>query len=260
MIKNNLCTAVAGLLLLTSAFFAQTDATRTNGTTEKTAVEGKPPAFDLDQFQFAILRRGPGRETLPAAELEKLQAGHMANIQQMARLGKLMAAGPLGKNDAGLAGIFIFKAASIAEARALAVDDPLLKSERLTIDFFTWMGPKGLGVKFNAAFRQDEKTPATMTKYYLALLKKGSGWTAESTPETRQLQLGHLRHIRQMLDAKTYMAAGPAGGNTDLLGLLVIAAKSPAEARTAAEADPMVRAGRHQVEYFEWYCAKEVWP
>lgn len=222
--------------------------------------ESKPPQFDLDQYQFAILKRGLQWTAEQTPEVEKLMAGHMSNIQKMGSLGKLMAAGPLGKNDAGLAGIFIFKASSLDEAKALAADDPAIKAGRLGIDFCIWMGPKGLGAKFNEDYRKDANTKFTMTKYYLALLKKGEKWSGQNTPELQKIQLGHLWHIRRMLDSKQYLTAGPFGGHPDVLGILVIAADNFDAAKAVAEADPAVKVGHHRVEYVEWYVAKEVWP
>lgn len=222
--------------------------------------ENKPPQFDLEQYQFALLKRGPQWTAEQTPAVETLMAGHMANIQKMGRLGKLMAAGPFGKNDAGLAGIFIFKAASMDEAKALAAEDPAIKAGRLALDFFTWHGPKGLGAKFNEEYRKDPQTKVTMTKYYFGMLKKGDKWTAQASPEKQQVQLGHLWHIRRMLDAKQYLTAGPFAGNNEVLGIVVIAADTLDAAKAIAEADPVVKAGQLRVEYVEWYVAKEVWP
>ncbi len=222
--------------------------------------ESKPPQFDLEQYQFALLKRGSQWTAEQTPAVEKLMAGHMANIQKMSSLGKLMAAGPFGKNEFGLAGIFIFKAASMDEAKALAAEDPAIKAGRLALDFYVWHGPKGLGAQFNEEYRKDPNTKYTMTRYYFGMLKKGDKWTTQASSELQQTQLGHLWHIRRMLDAKKYLAAGPFAGNNDVLGIVVIAADNLDAAKAIAEADPAVKAGRHRVEYVEWYVAKEVWP
>ena len=234
-------------------------APQTRAQSKPESAETKPPVFEIEEYQFALLKRGPKWTAESSPEVDKLQAGHMANIQLMARLGKLMAAGPLGKNDAGLAGVFIFKA-PLDEAKTLAAEDPAIKAGRLAIDFYLWRGPKQIGVRLNEAYRQDPNTKMTMAKQYLALLKRGDKWSNESTPATQQLQTSHLWHIRRMLDAKKYLAAGPFGGNGDILGIVVIDASTLDDAKALAEADPAVKAGRLRAEYVEWYCAKEVWP
>jgi|SRR5262245_14032110 len=221
--------------------------------------ESKMPQFDLDQYQFALLKRGPKWTAEKTPETEKIQAGHMANIQKMAKLGKLMAAGPIGdKGD--LAGIFIFKASSIEEAKALAAEDPAIQAGRLVMEIHPWMGPKGIGQVLIEAFQKDPNMKMTMTTYYLALLGKGAKQADSSTPGIQQLQLDHLWNVRRMLDAKTFAAAGPFVDNGNLRGIFVIAAKSVDEAKAIADADPMVKAGYLAVEIHPWLVAKEVWP
>jgi hypothetical protein len=112
----------------------------------------------------------------------------MANIQKIAKSGKLVAAGPMAGNG-DLRGIFIFKAASMDEAKALVADDPAIKSGRLIMDIQPWWGPKGIGKAFLEAYLKDPNTKQTMTKYYLALLSKGANWSDAATPESRRLQV-----------------------------------------------------------------------
>lgn len=226
---------------------------------QKSEIPKTPPQFDLDQYQFAFLKRGPNWTPGSTPETQKIQEGHMANINKMAQLGKLMAAGPMG-GSGDIRGIFVFKVASMAEAKALAAEDPAIKAGRLALEWLTWMAPKGIGVKLNEAFRKDPNIKMTMAMHHLVLLKKGEKWTAQTSPELQQLQLEHLWSIRRRLDDKTYMAAGPLAGSDTLAGLLVIAAAAPEEAKTIAESDPMVKAKHLAVELHPWYVAKEVWP
>jgi uncharacterized protein YciI len=100
----------------------------------------------------------------------------------------------------------------------------------------------------------------TMTQYFLALLDKGPKAANAATPESQQIQLDHMWNVRKMLDAKTFASAGPFGGNGDLRGIFVIAAKSKEEAKAIADADPAVKAGQLSVELHPWWVAKEVWP
>lgn len=220
--------------------------------------EARPPRFDLDSYQFGLLRKGPNHGQGTKEEGEKIQAGHMANIQRMAQLGKLMAAGPMGDNG-DLRGIFLFKTTA-EEARALAAEDPAIKGGRLVLELHPWTGPKGIGAKLNEDFRKDPNMPMTMTQYYLALLHKGPKADAGTPAEKQKLMLAHLWNIRRMLDAKTFPTAGPFGDGGDLSGLFVIAAKTADEAASIANADPLVAAGQLTVELHPWWVAKEVWP
>ncbi len=72
-----------------------------------------------------------------------LQEAHLANINRLAETKKLVMAGPFGDNGT-LRGIFVFKVASLAEAKQLAETDPAVQAGRLAIDVHPWMVPEGI--------------------------------------------------------------------------------------------------------------------
>ena len=96
----------------------------------------------LNTIYLAFLKSGPNR-TQPAAEAEEIQKAHLANIQRLAKLGKLVAAGPFG-DDGALRGIFVFRVASLEEAQALADTDPAVKAGRLVLELHPWQVPEGV--------------------------------------------------------------------------------------------------------------------
>jgi uncharacterized protein YciI/uncharacterized damage-inducible protein DinB len=220
--------------------------------------ESKPPQFDNEQYQFGLLTRGPKSGGGDTPEVRKLQEGHMANINKMAQAGKLFAAGPILDNG-DLRGIFIFRAASIDEAKALAADDPMIKAERLKLEILPWFGSKGIGVRMMEEYQKNPKMSFTMKKHHLVLLRRGTQ-TGQPASEAQKLQLDHLWHIRRMMDKGKMVAAGPFTNNGELRGIFVLNTESAEEAKAWAEADPMVKAGWLTVEIHPWLVAKEVWP
>jgi uncharacterized protein YciI len=66
----------------------------------------------------------------------------MANINAMAKTGKLVIAGPFEKAGE-YAGVFVFKVGSLDEAKALAESDPAVKAGRLKIDVHPWLVGEG---------------------------------------------------------------------------------------------------------------------
>jgi uncharacterized protein YciI/uncharacterized damage-inducible protein DinB len=219
--------------------------------------ETKPPQFDLEQYQFGLLARGSKWTAENTPEIQKLQEGHMANINKMAQMGKLFAAGPILDNG-DLRGIFIFRAASIDEAKALAAEDPAVKAERLKLEILPWLGSKGIGVKAAEEHKKNPDMKWTMKKYHLVLLKRGSQ-TAQPAAEAQKIQLEHLWNIRRLMDQGKMLAAGPFLMDGDLRGIFVFNTESAEEAKAWAEADPAVKAGRLTVEIHPWLVAKEVW-
>lgn len=215
----------------------------------------KPPAFDLEEYQFGLLRKGPSWTSVSSPEGDKIQAGHMQNIGRMASLGKLVAAGPVADNG-DIRGIFIFKA-SAEEATQLAAEDPAIKSGRLTLTLLTWMAARGIGADFIAQYQRDPAgAKTTMTRYHLALLRVVPGANSPNL----QAQLGHLWNLRGMMDDGRLSAAGPFTNGGDLRGVFIFATQSADEARGWAESDPLVKAGLASLEIHPWFVAKEVWP
>lgn len=96
----------------------------------------------MRKYVMAFLKAGP---TPPKdrAESQKVMGGHMANIQRMAKDGKLAIAGPfLDRGE--LRGIYIFNVESVAEAEALTKTDPAIQSGALVMELHPWYGSAAL--------------------------------------------------------------------------------------------------------------------
>src|SRR5690349_15738323 len=119
-------------------------------------------AQPTDRYQLIFLRPSPERKALPKEQMDKIQADHMANIHAMAERGVLVAAGPFGDTPATISGVFVFKAASLEEARKIAAADPTVVAGRNVVEAYTWRGPEGIGKEYVQLHKADPKTPEDM--------------------------------------------------------------------------------------------------
>jgi len=99
----------------------------------------------LNTVYLAFLKRGPNRKEGDGEtpEVQELQKAHIANIERLAKLGKIVAAGPFG-DDGSLRGIFVFRVGSFQEAQELCATDPMIKIGRLVVELHPWQVPEGV--------------------------------------------------------------------------------------------------------------------
>ena len=90
------------------------------------ACAGAPAAAPADAYVLAVLKTGPRSAPLSKDDSQRIFGGHMANMQRLARDGRLVMAGPYGKDksDAALRGVFVLATADLAEAKAWCETDP----------------------------------------------------------------------------------------------------------------------------------------
>ena len=97
----------------------------------------------LTKTFLAFLTRGEKWTPEKTPATEEIQKGHMANINRLAEMKKLIAAGPFGDNGR-LRGIFVFRVDSLEEAKNLTASDPAVQAGRLAMDIHPWMVPEGI--------------------------------------------------------------------------------------------------------------------
>jgi uncharacterized protein YciI len=83
-----------------------------------------------DKFTIVFLHKRTDLPSLPKEEVDKIMAGHMANMEKLAKEGKLIAAGPF---DGG-GGIFIFKTASHSDVTQWISTDPGVVAKRWNVE------------------------------------------------------------------------------------------------------------------------------
>ncbi len=103
----------------------------------------------------------------------------------------------------------------------------------------------------------DEKTGDTviMQQYFIAFLKKGPHRSQTKT-EADSLQVLHLAHLGRMYEEGYADISGPFGDDGEIRGVTIYNTPTLEMADSLARLDPMVRAGRLEIEIHPWWAAK----
>jgi uncharacterized protein YciI len=208
------------------------------------------PEFKLVEFQMALFK-GPAKiENKTSDEQQSLRNQHRAYIQSLLESGKAVISGPLA--DGGeIRGVAIFRTKTADEAKKLAEEDPLVKAGYLSVEMHPWWSEEVM---------KKPSMPLKMTTAYLGFLVRGEKWTPEKTPQTEELQKAHLANINRLAEMKKLVVAGPFGDNGQLRGIFVFKVNSLEEAKSLAETDPAVKAGRLAILMHTWSVPEGVLP
>jgi uncharacterized protein YciI len=97
--------------------------------------------YVMKRYVFMLLNEGPVR-TQDSVSAARIQEGHMKHINDMAKTGKLVMAGPFD-NGGKHRGILIFDVDSISQAIRMESTDPAVSSGRLQMEAIYWWAAKG---------------------------------------------------------------------------------------------------------------------
>jgi uncharacterized protein YciI len=96
---------------------------------------------EMKRFWLVHLLKGPDRNQDSASGV-KIQAAHIANIERLAKEGKIIMAGPIGINN-DLQGIFLMNCKDSAEVENFVRTDPAVMAGRLVMKYYPWWAAKG---------------------------------------------------------------------------------------------------------------------
>lgn len=137
------------LLIITNLTFGQSktenDTLTTNPNYDKQLADKLGgDDYGMKSYFLVILKTGTNTTTDKELIAESFR-GHMDNINRLVEEGKLIVAGPLGKNENNYRGIFILNnIKSIDEAKELLQTDLAVKNRLLDYEIFTWYGSAAL--------------------------------------------------------------------------------------------------------------------
>ena len=101
---------------------------------------------DLTQTEtiyFGFLVTGDNPAAVAPEEQKALMAAHLGHMDEQAKLGKLVMAGPLVKAGARR-GLIGYRVPTMAEAMDRASADPMVKAGRMKPELYEWKVPKGI--------------------------------------------------------------------------------------------------------------------
>ena len=128
---------MVSLLLISSSLALHSFCQKNPGDTAKSTAP-----FELKQYWFVMLTKGKNRKDIKDnAVINKIQQAHIDNIMRLAKLGKLIVAGPFG-DDTNWRGIFIFDCKTKEETEDLLKTDPAIKAGRLGYEIHPWWSGK----------------------------------------------------------------------------------------------------------------------
>ena len=178
----------------------------------------------MASFSFVFLNKKHDAIQLPKEEVDRLMDGHMANIERLAKEGKLIAAGPFE----GGGGIFILNTTSANEAKAWVDTDPGVKAQRWDVEIYPYRPRVGSVCKANAPFE--------MVAYqFIRFNANKSKSTARDYPEIFYRHDDFLKELGNNANVVTEGIFGEFDG-----GILVINGEI---SREAIESDPAIQEG-----------------
>ena len=99
------------------------------------------------------------------------------------------------------------------------------------------------------------KDTILMQQYFIAFLKRGP-IRSQNEEEAEQLQNEHLAHLGRMYELGYADISGPFEDDGDIRGITIYNVPTQKIADSLAKLDPMVQAGRLEIEIHPWWAAK----
>lgn len=190
-----------------------------------------------NRFTLVFLNSKPDKASLSKEEVDKIMEGHMANINKMAKEGKLLAAGPFE----GGGGIFIFRSTSVEEVSGWISEDPGIKAKRWNIEVLTFT------IRAGSVCAVGE--PYEMTTYHFVRYTPNlSKFTIGDAPLSFKKHDDYLKKIEQ---SGNVIAEGQFGDRDG--GLLIMKGDLQKE---VIEFDPAVQEGLLELDFKKLFIAK----
>ncbi|MGJ8665246.1 MAG: YciI family protein [Patiriisocius sp.] len=94
-----------------------------------------------------------------------------------------------------------------------------------------------------------------MQQYFMSFLKRGKN-RSQSKTEADSLQTLHLAHLSSMYEKGFADISGPFGDDGEIRGITIYNVPTMKMADSLANLDPMVKAGKLEIEIKPWWAGK----
>ena len=96
---------------------------------------------EMKRYWLVLLKKGPHRDQDSLSRV-KIQAAHLANINRLAKEGKIIMAGPIGI-EGDIQGIFLMNCKDSSEVESFVNTDTAVITGRLVMQYYPWWSEKG---------------------------------------------------------------------------------------------------------------------
>lgn len=189
------------------------------------------------QYTIVFLNKNPEAKTLTQEESSKIMEGHMANINAMAKDGRLIAAGPFE----GGGGLFIMNTSSKEDINKWLEPDPGVQAKRWKIEMLPYKPQYGGVCLVNEPY---EMTMYSFARYDAVVSKS----TAATFP---QIIKQHNEYVKELTKTGNLITSAIFGDNDG--GIIVM--KGDVE-RSVFESDPGVQQGLLDLTFKKLFIAK----
>lgn len=186
---------------------------------------------------FVFLNKRTDKAELPEAELKKIMDGHLANINRLAKEGKLISAGPF---DGG-GGIFIFKSKSVEQVKEWLQTDPGVQANRWRVEVLPYFPHVGGACAVGEQYEM-------VTYHFVRYIPNIAKFNIQDAPRTFKKHDDYLKEIIKTGNVVTEASFGDEEG-----GILIM--KGDLD-KAVIESDPAVREGLLQLEFQKLWIAK----
>jgi uncharacterized protein YciI len=208
-------------------------------------------AIQTNTFVFLNTGISPKEKGISDDEVGKMQAQHVGNFGTQFNLGKLMAAGPVGRGGK-TRGIVVLAVHTPEEIAQCFKPDPYVQSGILEAETHPWLVDV---MKFSTP-----KVPFQMGQYTLCTVKKGAKWKSSSAAFTSDSMIGLFPSLKKDPRSGELLISGPFADKGDKLGAMLFYSTNKAEIQLKLDNEASVTRQEVQVELVAQYLGKGTFP